>query len=328
MEYKRQTTGCTTRLRHLWSRAPSPTGSQPAAASLRDQHCSQYHAVTLVKTTELLSTRKGRAAVQRDLDRLQKRTGKNLMKFSKGKRKALHLKWDNPIHQYRPTGQKIAVQKRLCLFFASTKLNDCKWLYYRCLEVKDSSWSMQQRKGLLAWRYNPSSPKLCHLREKPPVSPYIVRRKGVRRTDVYLRVMLRLFSLFCFAPSIDFKYTLLGANIVTRNDSLPREKLWLIHQFKTTWTVTTGHKSCRKKAAWLSNEKLRTDFSPEGKASGLRKKMGGLYERLQKSWDTMLSKRQAKTQAVLKNYTLSKNVKRIIMLGTKTTYPDFKVMMM
>lgn len=192
--------------------------------------------------------------------------------------------------------------------------------------MKDSSWSMQQRKGLLTSRFNPSSPKLDHLREKLPVNPYVVKRKGVRRTNVYLRVMLRFFffPLFCFAPSIDFKDILLGANIVTRNNSLPREKLWLIHQFKTTWTVTTGHKSCRKTAAWLSNNKLRTNFSPEGKASSLRKKkMGGLYKRLQKSWDTMLSQRQAKMQAVLKNYTLSKNVKRIIMLGTKINVPSF-----
>lgn len=140
--------------------------------------------------------------------------------------------------------------------------------------MKDSSWSMQQRKGLLTSRFNPSSPKLDHLREKLPVNPYVVKRKGVRRTNVYLRVMLRFFffPLFCFAPSIDFKDILLGANIVARNNSLPREKLWLIHQFKTTWTVTTGHKSCRKTAAWLSNNKLRTNFSPEGKASSLRKK--------------------------------------------------------
>lgn len=188
--------------------------------------------------------------------------------------------------------------------------------------MKDSSWSMQQRKGLLTWRFNPSSPKLDHLREKLPVNPYVVKRKGVRRTNVYLRVMLFFFPLFCFAPSIDFKDILLGANIVTRNNSLPREKLWLIHQFKTTWTVTIGHKSCRKTAAWLSNEKLRTNFSPEGKASSLRKKDGWTVQETTKKL-RYYTVSKAEMQAVLKNYTLSKNVKRIIMLGTKINVPSF-----
>ncbi|KAK4812854.1 hypothetical protein QYF61_022580 [Mycteria americana] len=40
-----------------------------------------------------------RAAVQKDLERLEKWADGNLMKFSKGK--VLHLGWSNPMQQYR-----------------------------------------------------------------------------------------------------------------------------------------------------------------------------------------------------------------------------------
>jgi len=40
------------------------------------------------------------AAIQEDLDKLEKWTDRALMKFKKGKDKYLHLAENNPIHQY------------------------------------------------------------------------------------------------------------------------------------------------------------------------------------------------------------------------------------
>ena len=56
----------------------------------------------------------GRAAIQRDLGRLEKWTNKNLMKFNKGKWKVPHLGRNSPMQQYRlgPKGWKAALQRR------------------------------------------------------------------------------------------------------------------------------------------------------------------------------------------------------------------------
>ena len=48
-----------------------------------------------------METPEGCAAIQRDLDSLESWAQRNLMKFTKGKCRVLHLGRNNPMHQYR-----------------------------------------------------------------------------------------------------------------------------------------------------------------------------------------------------------------------------------
>ena len=65
------------------------------------------------KLGEVIDKLYGCAVIQRDLDRLEKWADRNLMKYSKGKNKVLHLCRNNPMHQYRlQTGWKTALLKR------------------------------------------------------------------------------------------------------------------------------------------------------------------------------------------------------------------------
>ncbi|KAK4824855.1 hypothetical protein QYF61_020228 [Mycteria americana] len=53
------------------------------------------------KPSGVVDTLEGRDAIQKDLDRLERWTCANLMKFNKAKRKVLNLVWDNPKHGCR-----------------------------------------------------------------------------------------------------------------------------------------------------------------------------------------------------------------------------------
>jgi len=53
------------------------------------------------KLGAVVDTLGGCAAVQRDMDRLERWAERNLMNFKKGNGRALHLGRNNPMHQYR-----------------------------------------------------------------------------------------------------------------------------------------------------------------------------------------------------------------------------------
>ena len=53
------------------------------------------------KLGEAADKPEGCAAIQQDLERLERWAQRNLMKFNKGKCRVLHLGRNNPMHQYR-----------------------------------------------------------------------------------------------------------------------------------------------------------------------------------------------------------------------------------
>ncbi|PKU46197.1 rna-directed dna polymerase from mobile element jockey-like [Limosa lapponica baueri] len=92
----------------------------------------------LTNTEGVAGTPDGSAAIQKDLNRLEKWADRNLMKFNKGKHKVLHLGRNNLIHQYRLRAtclESILVEKDLGVLM-DTKLNTSK---QRALEAKKAN---------------------------------------------------------------------------------------------------------------------------------------------------------------------------------------------
>ena len=67
----------------------------------------------------------GHAAIQRDLDRLEKWADRNLMQYNKGKYKVLHLGRNNPRHQYMlgATQLESSLAEKGLRILVDTKLN-------------------------------------------------------------------------------------------------------------------------------------------------------------------------------------------------------------
>ncbi|KAK4831080.1 hypothetical protein QYF61_015278 [Mycteria americana] len=57
----------------------------------------------------------GHAAIQRDLNRLEKWADRNLVKFNKGKFKVLHLRRNNPMHQYNLEKRRLSAILSMCI---------------------------------------------------------------------------------------------------------------------------------------------------------------------------------------------------------------------
>jgi len=78
----------------------------------------------------------GRAAIQRDLDRLETWAGRNLIKFIKGKHKVLHLGRNNPGHQYRLGAKRLgsSLAGKDLAVLVDTKLNISQQCALACKE--------------------------------------------------------------------------------------------------------------------------------------------------------------------------------------------------
>ena len=59
------------------------------------------------KLSSVIDTLEGQYAIQKDLDKLEKLSHVNLMRFNKAKCKVLHLGWDKPHYQYRVGNEEI-----------------------------------------------------------------------------------------------------------------------------------------------------------------------------------------------------------------------------
>lgn len=74
---------------------------------------------------DVINTLEGRDAVQRDLDRSERRTCTNLMMFNKAKCNILYLDCGNPKHKYKVGGEwtESSLRKRTLWLLVDEKLN-------------------------------------------------------------------------------------------------------------------------------------------------------------------------------------------------------------
>lgn len=128
--------------------------------------------------------------------------------------------------------------------------------------------------------------------------------------------------LFCFASSIDSTDILLRVSTPTSDDSFLREKLWPVHQFKTTRAVTADHKELKKNRSWTEQWRIQDQFLSRGKS---------FWPQNQNEWTawkttkplryyTLSNTGKKWSQKVLENYTPSKMWRDFAMPGTESTH--------
>lgn len=84
------------------------------------QSCARPSTITWMVRQSIISADEtklgqgGHAAIQRDINELEKWAKRNLMQFNKGKCKVFHLGKNNPIHEYI-SAESCPAGKQLCL---------------------------------------------------------------------------------------------------------------------------------------------------------------------------------------------------------------------
>ncbi|KAJ7415522.1 rna-directed dna polymerase from mobile element jockey-like [Pitangus sulphuratus] len=75
------------------------------------EHSVPSASLLIIQNEGVADTTGDHAAIQRDLDRLEKLADRDLLKFNKGTFKVLHLGWNKPRHQYLLGTDKLESRK-------------------------------------------------------------------------------------------------------------------------------------------------------------------------------------------------------------------------